>query len=107
MITLSIFWALVFALFVTKTEQPNEYQKQSRKRFRARLTKTSGSLLALVFLNSCASLRSTSSNRLDEQIAQADAAYRTLDADHVTEYNNAVATIAREIDGKTPGRATQ
>lgn len=102
MITLSIFWALVFALFVTKTEQPNEYQKQSRKRFRARLTKTSGSLLALVFVSSCASVRSTSSNRLDEQIAQADAAYRTLDADHVTAYNNAVAAIAREIDGKTP-----
>ena len=64
-----------------------------------RLTKTIGSLLALVFLSSCASLRSTSSNRLDEQIAQADAAYRTLDADHVTAYNNAIATIAREIDG--------
>jgi hypothetical protein len=102
MITLSIFWALVFALFVTKTEQPNEHQKQSRKRFRMRLTKTSGSLLALVFLTSCASLRSTSSNRLDQQIAQADAAYRTVDAGHVTDYNNAVAAIAREIDGKTP-----
>ena len=37
-----------------------------------------------------------------QQIAQADAAYRTLDADHVTAYNNAVAAIAREIDGKTP-----
>jgi hypothetical protein len=36
MITLSIFWALVFALFVTKTEQPNEYEKKSRKSFRAR-----------------------------------------------------------------------
>jgi triacylglycerol esterase/lipase EstA (alpha/beta hydrolase family) len=63
---------------------------------------SSGSLLALVFLSSCASLTSTSSNRLDQQISQADAAYRTLDADHVTEYNNAVATIARQIDGKTP-----
>ena len=102
MITLSIFWALVFALFVTKTEQPNEYQKKSRKWFRGRLTKTSGSLLALVFLTSCASVRSTSSNRLDQQIAQADAAYRTLDAGRVTDYNNALATIAREIDGKTP-----
>ena len=102
MITLSIFWALVFALFVTKTEQPNEYQKQSRKRFRARLTKTSASLIALVLFSSCASLRSTSSNRLDQQIAQADVAYRTLDVGHVTDYNNAVAAIAREIDGKTP-----
>jgi triacylglycerol esterase/lipase EstA (alpha/beta hydrolase family) len=63
---------------------------------------SSGSLLALVFLSSCASLTSTSSNRLDQQIAQADAACRTLDAGHTTEYNNAVAAIAREIDGKTP-----
>ena len=67
-----------------------------------RVVKTSATLLALVLLNSCASPRSTSSNRLDGQIAQADAAYRTLDADHVTDYNDAVATIAREIDGKTP-----
>jgi len=67
-----------------------------------RLTKTSASLVALVFLNSCASLSSTSSNRFDRQIAQADTAYRTLDARHVGNYNNAVATIAREIDGKTP-----
>lgn len=102
MITLSIFWALVLALFATKTEEPNEYEKKSQKRFRARLTKTSGSLLALLFLSSCASLRSTSSNRLDEQIAQADAAYRTLGAGHVTDYNNAVAALARQIDGKTP-----
>jgi hypothetical protein len=102
MITLSIFWALVFASFTTKVQQPNEYQKKSRKPFRARLAKTSGSFLALVFLSSCASLRSTSSNRLDEQIARADAAYRTLDGGHIAEYNSAVATIAREIDGKTP-----
>ena len=67
-----------------------------------RLTRTSGSLLGLVFLAGCASLRSTSSNRLDQQIAQADAAYRTLDAGHVTDYNNAVASIARQIDGETP-----
>ena len=102
MITESIFWALVFALFTTKTEQPSEYPKESRKWFRGRLTKTSGSLLALVFLSSCASPKSTSSNRLDQQIAQADAAYRTLDAGQVTDYNNAIAAIARTIDGKTP-----
>jgi pimeloyl-ACP methyl ester carboxylesterase len=59
-------------------------------------------LLALILLSSCASLRSTSSNPLDQQVAQADAAYRTLAPDHVMAYNNAVATIAREIDGKTP-----
>jgi pimeloyl-ACP methyl ester carboxylesterase len=67
-----------------------------------RLAKTNASLLALVVLGGCASLRSTSSNRLDQQIAHADAAYRTLDADHVTAYNNAVASIARQIDGETP-----
>jgi pimeloyl-ACP methyl ester carboxylesterase len=67
-----------------------------------RLTKTSASLLALLFLSSCASPGSKSSNRLDQQIAQADEAYRTLDAGHVTGYNNAVASIARKIDGKTP-----
>ncbi|MFZ1219802.1 MAG: hypothetical protein WAO00_10940, partial [Chthoniobacterales bacterium] len=102
MITLSIFWALVFALFVTKTEQPNEYQKKSQKRLRARLTRTSVSLLGVVFLSGCASPRSTSPNRLDEQIAQADAAYRRLDADRVAAYNDAVVAIARTIDGKTP-----
>ena len=67
-----------------------------------RLAKTNASLLALVVLGGCASLRSTSSNRLDQQIAQADAAYLSLDADHVTAYNNAVASIARQIDGETP-----
>jgi hypothetical protein len=102
MITLSIFWALVFALFFTRNGQPNEYQKQSRKWFRTRLTKTSGSLLALVFLSSCASQQAPSSNRLDQQIAQVDGACRTLDSGQVTAYNNAVANIARKIDGKTP-----
>ena len=58
--------------------------------------------LRFSIFSGCASLKSTSSNRLDQQIAQADAAYRTLDAGHVTAYNNAVAAIAREIDGKTP-----
>jgi triacylglycerol esterase/lipase EstA (alpha/beta hydrolase family) len=67
-----------------------------------RVVKTSATLLALVLLNSCASPGSTSSKRLDGQIAQADAAYRTLDADHVTDYNKALANLAREIDGKTP-----
>lgn len=101
MITLSIFWALVFALFVTKTEQPNEHEKKSRKSFRARFIKTGGSLLSLVLFTSCASLRSTSSNRLDQQLAHADAAYRTLADGKVTEYNNAVAAIAGKVDGKT------
>ena len=67
-----------------------------------RLAKTNASLFALVLLTGCASLRSTASNQLDQQIAQADAAYRNLDADHVRAYNNAVAAIAREIDGETP-----
>lgn len=66
------------------------------------LAKTNASLFALVILGGCASLRSTSSNGINQQIAGADAAYRRLDADHVTAYNNAVAAIAREIDGETP-----
>jgi pimeloyl-ACP methyl ester carboxylesterase len=79
----------------------DEYDRRFARSLSLFLT-SSASLLALVFLSSCASLKSTSPNRLDEQIAQADAAYRTLDAGHITKYNNAVATIAREIDGKTP-----
>ena len=66
-----------------------------------RLAKTNVILLALVVCAGCASLRSTSSNRLDQQIARADAAYLTLDTNHVTAYNNAVASIARLIDGGT------
>lgn len=56
---------------------------------------------ALVFLSSWASLRSTSSKQIEQQIAHADAAYGTLDADHRTAYNNALASIA-QIDGETP-----
>jgi hypothetical protein len=67
-----------------------------------RLAKTNASLFALVILGGCASLKSTSSNGINLRIAGADAAYRTLDADHVTAYNNAVTAIAREIDGETP-----
>ena len=33
MITMSIFWALVFALFATKVQQPNKYQKKSKSGF--------------------------------------------------------------------------
>jgi triacylglycerol esterase/lipase EstA (alpha/beta hydrolase family) len=66
------------------------------------LAKTNAGLLALVFVAGCASLSSTASSRLDRQIASADATYRRLDADRVTAYNTAVASIAREIDGETP-----
>jgi hypothetical protein len=59
-------------------------------------------LLALVFVAGCASLRSTSSSRLDQQIAQADTAYRHLDVDHMPAYNDALASITRRIDGETP-----
>ena len=55
-----------------------------------RLAKTNASLLALVVLGGCVSLRSTSSNGINQQVAGADVAYRKLDADHVTAYNNAV-----------------
>ncbi|HEY6070032.1 MAG TPA: hypothetical protein VIU85_01570 [Chthoniobacterales bacterium] len=67
-----------------------------------RPAKTSATLLLLVLVAGCESLPSASSNRIDQQIARADAAYRTLDANHVAPYNNAIAAIAREIDGKTP-----
>jgi hypothetical protein len=67
-----------------------------------RLAKTNASLLALVYFAGCASLRSTSSNRLDQQIAQADMAGQNLDADNRAAYNNAVACIARQIDDETP-----
>ena len=67
-----------------------------------RLAKTSAALLALAFFGGCASLRSTSSNRFDQQIAQADAAYQNLDADHVPAYNHAIESIARRMDGARP-----
>jgi hypothetical protein len=68
-----------------------------------RLATTSAAFVALVVFAGCASLNSTSSNRLDrQQIAQADAAYQSLDADHVSVYNNAVELIARHIDSATP-----
>jgi triacylglycerol esterase/lipase EstA (alpha/beta hydrolase family) len=65
--------------------------------------KTSASLLvALLFFAGCASVTPASSNQLDRQVAQADIAYRQLNANHRAPYNNAVASIAREMDGKTP-----
>jgi hypothetical protein len=67
-----------------------------------RLAKTNASLLALVVLGGCASLRSTSANRFDQQIAGADAAYRRLDANRVTPYNDAVVSVCRQIDGESP-----
>jgi triacylglycerol esterase/lipase EstA (alpha/beta hydrolase family) len=59
-------------------------------------------LLALVFFAGCASVRSTSPNRLDYQVAQADVAYRHLHTDRRAAYDAAVASIARQIDGETP-----
>ena len=67
-----------------------------------RLAKTNASLLALVLVAGCGSLQSTSSNGINQQFAHADAAYRSLNAHHVTAYNDAIASIAREIDGETP-----
>src|SRR6516165_6284482 len=58
--------------------------------------------LALLLVASCASLRSTSSNRLAQPTAQANAAYETLSTDHAPNYNKAVESLAREIDGETP-----
>ena len=66
------------------------------------LAKISAAFLALIVLCGCASLKSTSSNRLDRPIAQADAAYRALDASNVPAYNKALESIARKVDGETP-----
>jgi pimeloyl-ACP methyl ester carboxylesterase len=70
--------------------------------FSIRLTRGSAIIYALFLCGGCASLTSTSSNRLDQQIAQADAAYRNLDAQHVSSYNKAIQSIARQIDLETP-----
>lgn len=59
-----------------------------------RLLKTSAVLVALVFLDGCASPRQ-SSHQLNQQIAQADAALANLDAHQVSTYNKAVESIAR------------
>ena len=67
-----------------------------------RLGGTAAALFALAFFSGCASLTSISSNRLDQQIAQVDAAYQTLDANRVSTYNKAVESIARRIDGAKP-----
>jgi hypothetical protein len=60
------------------------------------------SLLTLTFVVGCASLKTTSSSRLNRQIAQADTVYRHLDIDHMSAYNDAVTSITRRIDGKRP-----
>jgi len=61
----------------------------------------SAALIALLLVG-CASLESTSSNSIGRTIAQADVAYQTLSANHVSSYNSAVESIARKIDGETP-----
>lgn len=66
------------------------------------VAKTSATLAALVLFAGCASVTSTSSNRLDRPVAQADIAYQQLDTNHRAIYNSAVASIARQIDGETP-----
>jgi hypothetical protein len=60
------------------------------------------SLLTLTLVVGCAALKTTPSSRLDQQIAQADTAYRHLDIDHTSVYNDAVTSITRRIDGETP-----
>ena len=67
-----------------------------------RLVGRNARLLALVFLAGCASLRPTSSDRLDQQVMRAEIAYRHLDASHVAPYNDALTAIARHINGETP-----
>jgi hypothetical protein len=65
------------------------------------MANASAALVALLLVG-CASLESTSSNPIVRTIAQADVAYQTLSANHVSNYNNAVESIAREIYGQTP-----
>jgi pimeloyl-ACP methyl ester carboxylesterase len=78
-------------------------QKLRCNRHVKRLAQTSATFLALFFVGACASLTSTSSHRLDQlQIAHADAAYQSLDADHVSTYNHAIESIARRMDGAKP-----
>lgn len=71
-------------------------------RFRLKQMAHPGAALIALLLAGCASLGPTSSNQLARSIAQADAAYQTLKAGHVSSYNNAVESIAQEIDGETP-----
>lgn len=59
--------------------------------------KISASFLALVLFAGCASLRSTSSNRLEQRIAHADAAYRSLNPSDAVQYNNALGAVARRM----------
>ena len=66
------------------------------------LASASAGVLALVLFAGCASLRFTSSTRLEQQIERADAAYRSLNPEHVSSYNQALESIAREIDGESP-----
>src|SRR5689334_10587446 len=73
-----------------------------RRRRLTKFAKTSMSLLTLTFVVGCASLKTTSSSRLNRQIAQADTVYRHLDIDHMSAYNDAVTSITRRIDGETP-----
>ena len=68
-----------------------------------RLAKSSAILLALVFFAGCASLKSTSPPPLDQQVVQADMACRNLVAGSRVAYNNAVASIAQQINSETPG----
>jgi len=67
-----------------------------------RLAKTSASFLALIFFAGCVSLTSRSSNRVNQQIARADAAYRSLNRENLFGYNESIAALARQMDGKTP-----
>jgi len=67
-----------------------------------RFAKISASVVALVALAGCASLRSASSDSLARPIAQTDAAYQNLSVGHLANYNKSVQSLAREIDGDTP-----
>jgi hypothetical protein len=59
--------------------------------------------LAVVLLAGCASTRvAQRPHNLRHPIAEAAVAYRTLGTNHVAAYNEAMASVARQIDGETP-----
>lgn len=67
-----------------------------------RLARANVVLLALISLLGCASVETNSPQRLNQEVTQADIAYRKLNAGNRMSYNNALVSIIRGIDNETP-----
>lgn len=67
-----------------------------------RANPTAIALAALIAFTGCASPRVASRGDLKRDIAAAESSYRELAVKHTRAYNTALASIAREIDLKTP-----